>query len=94
MRTLRFLRLKKRIQPKFDVCTLVSYDLIAPNYSDEKNEIGEHLKDGTYRITDFGVRFLIKQRKDFMHRIFTPITVTVLTDIALHVLKWLLQLIQ
>ena len=91
---LRCMRFRKSFTLKSNMSHLVSSALVVPNYSCKKNELGEYQKDGTYHISDLGIRFLVKRRRDFVHRIFTPITVTVLTDIALHVLRLLLQSIR
>lgn len=82
-RLLRIMRLKKKVTPKFDVSVLVSeYKLIVPNYSGKKNSIGEPLPDGTYSISDNGIRFLIFRRQSLFRRLVTPITVSVLTSVA------------
>lgn len=83
LRLLRIMRLKKKITPNFDVSVLVSeYELIVPNYSGMKNSIGEPLPNGTYSISDAGIRFLIFRRQSLFRRLVTPITVSVLANIA------------
>lgn len=70
---------------------LVSYGLIAQNHLNTKNEIGEYIPAGTYHLTDKWHRYRIFRRRDFFHRLVTPITVTVLTTIVLQMLEWLIQ---
>lgn len=73
------LRFKKKIKPRFDVHPLASRGLIRPNASDERNEIGEVLTDGTYSLTDAGRRYFIQRREI----IFTKRLPVVISLIAL-----------
>lgn len=90
-RLLFFLRFVKKIHPGFDVSQLVSYGLIRRNYSGKRNAIGEQIPDNTYSLTPFELRFRIAQRRARIHRYFTPITVSILTNIAIAALKWLAE---
>ena len=81
---------EKKVKPE-TANQLISYGLIARNYTDTKNEIGEYIPAGTYHLTDKWHRYRIFRRRDFFHRILTPVTVTVLTTIALQMLEWLIQ---
>lgn len=81
---------EKKVKPE-TANQLISYGLIAQNYTDTKNAIGEYIPAGTYHLTDKWHRYRIFRRRDFFHRILTPITVTVLTTIALQMLEWLIQ---
>jgi hypothetical protein len=47
----------------------------------------------TYEPTVQGKHFFELERKSFSDRILTPVSVTLLTELILHVLKWLLPLI-
>lgn len=89
-----FMRFKKKVKPRFDVSQLVSYGLIRRNASGKRNAIGEQLLDDTYSLTPFELRFRIAQRRTRIHRYITPVTVTILTTIAIEVLKWLVELLQ
>ena len=48
----------------------------------------------TYQPTVEGKHFFELEHQSLFDRILTPISVTLLTELALHVLKWLLSLIQ
>lgn len=65
-------------------------ELIDPNYTGKKNSIGEPIPDGTYRLADKYTRYRIYVCRDFFRRLVTPITVSVLTTIAVQlVTQWL-----
>lgn len=83
------MRFKKMIKPRFDVSHLVRCGLIRQNASGERNSIGIQLLEDTYSLTPFELRFRIAQRRARIHRYITPVTVTILTTIAVEVLKWL-----
>lgn len=93
-RLLFLMRFKKKVKPRFDVSMLVSVGLISPNRSGVKNSIGEYLMDGSYSLTDKYTRFRIAKRQDLFRRLVTPITVTVLTNIVLYGLQWLIKWLQ
>lgn len=84
-----YLRFVKKIQPGFDVSYLVEKQLIRRNTTGKRNAIGEPIHDNTYSLTPFELRFRIEQRRERVHRYFTPITVSILTNIAIAALKWL-----
>lgn len=70
-------------------------ELIDPNYTGKKNSIGEPIPDGTYRLADKYIRYRIYMRQDFYRRLVTPITVSVLTTLAVQlVTQWLWPLIK
>ena len=48
----------------------------------------------TYEPTIQGKHFFELEHQSLFDRILTPISVTLLTELVLHVLKWLLSLIQ
>ena len=48
----------------------------------------------TYQPTIEGKHFFELEHQSLFDRILTPISVTLLTELVLHVLKWLLSLIQ
>jgi hypothetical protein len=48
----------------------------------------------TYQPTVEGKHFFELEHQSLFDRILTPISVTLLTELVLHVLKWLLSLIQ
>lgn len=48
----------------------------------------------TYEPTIQGKHFFELEHKSLFDRILTPVSVTLLTELVLHVLKWLLSLIQ
>lgn len=94
-RILFFLRFKKKMKIKdSDAYPLLNFKLIEHNYLSETDDFGCVIDDGTYSLTDNYTRFRIAEQQDFFHRIFTPITVTVLTNIVLYALRLLLRLIQ
>lgn len=88
------LRFRKALKPKFDVSYLIRNRLVCYNYSGERNEIGEAVTEDTCSLTDFAVRCRIETRKDRLNRYVTPITVSVLTNLAINALRWLLQWIK
>lgn len=95
-RLLNLLRFKKSAKPRFDVRPLVSLELIQPNYSGEKNEIGEALADGTYSLTDAGRRYFIQRRDEFFtKRLPVAISLAALTKSfwpeIKKICKWLIE---
>lgn len=85
------LRFRKALKPKFDVSYLIRNRLVCYNDSGERNEIGEAIMEDTCSLTDFAVRYRIAKRQDFWKRVVTPITVSILTTIALNGLRLLMQ---
>lgn len=72
-----------------DIIRLSDYGLIVPNYTGEQNSIGERITDGTYRLSDKYIRYRIYKRRDFYRRLVLPITVTLLTEVAIQLIRWL-----
>lgn len=64
-RLLSLMRFKKRVKPRIRIDRLLSYRFIIPNYSGQRNKIGESLPDGTYSITDTGRLYFIQRREKF-----------------------------
>ena len=85
------LRFQKKLRPKFDVSKLVTYGLISESGAWIIDESGKQVFDRLYSLTDFAVRYRLAKRQDFWKRVVTPITVTILTDLTLHILRrlWL-----
>ena len=79
-------------QPKSEwIKSLYSLDLVRPALT---GEIGRHLRPvstGKFKITEKGKRYLRYKHIDRMQRIFTTIVVSILTNIALVLLRWILQ---
>ena len=70
---------------------LEEYGLITANCESEPAPEGCYLADGTYSITDKGIRFRIYCRQQAIRRYITPVIVAFLTSIATNLLKelWL-----
>lgn len=90
-RFLFILRFKKKAKPRFDASHLYDCNLIKMNYYAEKNQYGASMPDGTFSLTDFAIRYRIAKRQARCHRLFTPVTVTILTDAVIHGIKWLIE---
>lgn len=63
------------------VHVLASYGLIKRNYSDETNEYGEHLSDGTYSLTDLYFRYRAYKRQQFRKSFVYPIVIAFITSV-------------
>ena len=68
---------------------LFRYDFISPNYYPERGPEGEDLPDGTFSLTDTYKRYRIYIRKQRIHRYMTPIVVSSVTTVVLHILQQL-----
>lgn len=87
------LRLTKRMPTTFHqsgVKTLDRYGLIIYNHSTQQDELGNFIPDGTYRISDKGVRYRIYVRRERFHRFLTPIVVAAITSTVLYISQQLL----
>lgn len=94
-RILFFMRFRKHTKIKeSNALPLIDYRLIERNYLPEPNEIGAAIWDGTFRLTDYYTRYRIAKRQEQSKQFVTPITVTVLTNIVLYGLQWLLKWLQ
>lgn len=94
-RILFFMRFKKKSKIKeSDADSLLMFKLIERNYLPETDELGCIIWDGTFSLTDEYTRFRIAKREDRFNRLVTPITVTVLTNIVLYGLQWLIRWLQ
>ncbi len=60
---------------------LRSHGLIQRNYSDETNEIGERIPDGTYSPTDLCRRYRAYLFKIFVQSVLCPIIVAFITTL-------------
>lgn len=90
-----FMRFKKKSAIKeSDAYSLLIFRMIERNYLSETDELGCCIWDGTYSLTDVYTRFCIAKREDRTKRLVTPITVTVLTNIVLYGLQWLIKWLQ
>lgn len=90
-----FMRFKKKSAIKeSDAYSLLKFRLIERNYLSETDELGCCIWDGTFSLTDEYIRFCIAKREDRFKRLVTPITVTVLTNIVLYGLQWLIKWLQ
>lgn len=90
-----FMRFKKKSAIKeSDAYSLLKFRLIERNYLSETDELGCCIWDGTFSLTDGYTRFRIAKREDRFKRLITPITVTVLTNIVLYGLQWLIKWLQ
>lgn len=88
-RLLRKLRLKRQVAPRFDISKLLEYGLIVV----ANPRSAENGKPLVVSISDRGIRFCIARREGRFKRVITPIIVTVLTNIVLYGLQWLLGLL-
>lgn len=90
-----FMRFKKKSAIKeSDAYSLLKFRLIERNYLSETDELGCCIWDGTFSLTDEYTRFRIAKREYHFKRLVTPITVTVLTNIVLYGLQWLIKWLQ
>lgn len=86
---------KKSTLKDADEKRFLDLKFIEPNYTGRKNSIGEPIPDGTYKLADKYTRYRIYVRRDFYRRLVTPITVSVLTTLAVQlVTQWLWPLIK
>lgn len=93
--TLFVMRFKKKSEiSESDASPLLKFRLIERNYLPETDELGGLIWDGTFSLTDEYTRFCIARREDLYKRIVTPITVTVLTNIVLYGLQYLIKWLQ
>lgn len=94
-RVLFFMRFKKKSKIKeSDADSLLKFKMIERNYLPETDELGCVIWDGTFSLTDEYTRFRIAKREDRFNRLVTPVTVTVLTNIVLYGLQWLVRWLQ
>ena len=84
-----FLRFRRKfILDKFPKTRmqLLKYGLIVPNTTEEKNQIGERIRDGTYSKADIYRDYSIHLRKEFYRSFFFPSLVAVITSLIVNAL--------
>lgn len=69
---------------------LSKHGLILPVY--KTDSLSE--KPKWYKISDKGIDYLLYRKDHFIDSLFTPITVSILTNLVLDGIEWLLQQIQ
>lgn len=91
------MRFKKKVSLAFlgkQAEYLLLIKFIAANYSGCQNEIGEHIPDGTFSLTDKYHRYLIYRRHELMktiaNSIVFPIIVSVIASVITSIVTVLL----
>lgn len=69
---------------------LSKYGLILPIY--KTDSLSE--KPKWYKISDKGIDYLLYRKDRIFDKIFTPVVVTILTNLVINGIEWLLQQIQ
>lgn len=87
------LRFTKRMPGNFfgkSLKTFLQNNFIYSNHLPERDELGNFLPDGTYRISETGIRYRIYVHRERSRRVFTPIVVSAITSTMLYILQQLL----
>lgn len=83
LKTSKLIKIKNRKR-------LSKHGLILPIYkTDSPSEVPKW-----YKISERGIDYLLYRKDHFMDSLFTPITVSILTNLVLDGIKWLLEQIQ
>lgn len=90
------MRFKKKVSLAFldkQVEYLLLIEFIAANYSNCQNEIGEHIPDGTFSLTDKYYHYLIYRRHELMKTLANSLTFPIIVSIIASVITSILTVL-